>query len=176
MSKSGFASLIAKRMQSYPIKFGPALFVALALATCSPNSPKTDSADSCKSVQSVLITNAPPDSLQLDDFDLDTIAINDDILRIEITHGGGCKPHTYALYMSPAVFLESFPAQANLYLQHNANGDVCKALLHPTVCFDLRSLAALYQKFYQHIAPIRLNVYGYGKGQPQEKLSLLYVP
>lgn len=124
----------------------------------------------------VKITEAPADSLQLDDFNLKTMTINDDTLTIEISHSGGCQEHAYALFMSPSVFLESFPAQADLYLQHNANGDRCEALLQPKLCFDLRPVAEQYQKFYQRLDPIRINVYGYAKGQPPEKLSVIYQP
>jgi hypothetical protein len=122
------------------------------------------------------MTSAPPDSLQLDGFVLKTITISDDILTIGVTHGGGCKEHAYAVFMSPAVFLESFPAQANLYLQHNANGDRCKALLYPKLCFDLRPIAEQYQKFYQRLDPIQINVFGYSESQPGLKFSAFYLP
>jgi len=145
----------------------------LGLISCSPNGVEPAQTNSCAKVQ---ITEAPADSLQLDSFDLKTIAINADTLVIEIAHGGGCKQHAYALFMSPSVFLESFPAQANLYLQHNADGDLCKALLQPKICFDLRPVAEQYQKFYQRQDQIRINVFGYSTSQPGQKLSALYQP
>jgi len=148
----------------------PVLFCCLSLPACSPNSVEPLPANSCNKVQ---ITEAPADSLQLDDFDLKAITINNDTLFVDLVHGGGCREHFYDLFMSPSVFLESYPAQANLYLRHNANGDLCKALLHPKICFDLRPVAAQYFKFYQGKDPIRLNVYGYRAGQ---KLSALYLP
>jgi hypothetical protein len=125
---------------------------------------------------SVIIINAPPDSLQLDGFALHGIAITGDKLALDISHGGGCKQHAYALFMSPPAFLKSFPAQADLYLQHNGNGDLCEALLRPKLSFDLRPVAELYQKLYQRRDPIRINVYGYFQGQPGEKLSAMYMP
>jgi hypothetical protein len=112
----------------------------------------------------------------LDEFSLKAITINADSLVVEIAHGGGCKQHACALFMSPGVFLESFPAQANLYFQHDANGDRCKAMLRQKICFDLRPVAQLYQKFYQRNDPIQINVYGYLKGQSGQKLSATYRP
>lgn len=143
---------------------------------CSPNNIEPLPATSCDARETVIITATPPDSLQLDSFALDTIAVNGDTLSLEVTHGGGCKEHTYALYMSPGVFLESFPVQANLYLQHNANGDACKALLRKKVCVNVRPIAALYEKFYQRRDPIRINVHGHLPARPGEKLSVLYQP
>ena len=125
------------------------------------------------SCPAVKITDVPADSLRLDSFALKAISINADTLFIEIAHGGGCQQHDYALFMSPSVFAESFPVQASLYLRHNANGDLCKALLQPKLCFDLRPVAEQYRRFYGGLAPIRLNVYGYAGGK---KLDALYEP
>lgn len=124
----------------------------------------------------VVIVDVPPDSLQLDGFTLHGIAMNGDKLSLDISHSGGCKEHFYTLFMSPSAFLKSFPAQANLYLRHNGNGDLCEALLRPKLSFDLRAVAELYQKLYQRRDPIQINVYGYFQGQPGEKLSAIYSP
>jgi len=142
----------------------------LGLQHCSPSGVEPVPTASCPAVK---ITDVLADSLRLDGFDLKAISINADTLFIEIAHGGGCKPHDYALFMSPSVFAESFPVQACLYLRHNANGDLCKALLQQKTCFDLRPVAEQYRKFYGGLAPIRLNVYGYSRGQ---KLDALYEP
>lgn len=153
--------------------FVPLLPLLLGLITCSPNSVEPQPTESCPTVK---VVDTPADSLQLDSFELKQIAINGDTLFVEVSHGGGCEQHRYALFMSPSVFAESFPVQANLYFQHNANGDHCKALLRPKVCFDLRPVAALYQKFYGRKEQIRLNVFGYSPGQAAPKFSVIYQP
>lgn len=142
----------------------------LALLQCSPTGVEPLPTAFCPAIK---LTEVPADSLRLDSFDLKAISIKADTLFIEIAHGGGCKSHDYALFMSPSVFAESFPVQASLYLRHNANGDLCKALLQPKLCFDLRPVAEQYRKFYGDLASIRLNVYGYSVAQ---KLSALYEP
>jgi hypothetical protein len=124
----------------------------------------------------VIIVDVPPDSLQLDSFTLHGIAINGDKLALDISHGGGCARHFYTLFMSPGAFLKSFPAQANLYLQHEDNDDPCDALLRPKLSFDLRPIAELYQKLYRRRDPIQINVYRYFQSQPGEKLSAIYKP
>ena len=124
----------------------------------------------------VIIVDTPPASLQLDSFTLHGIAINGDKLALDISHGGGCKEHSYVLFMSPGVFLKSFPAQADLYLQHRANNDFCDALLRPQLSFNLRPVAESYEKLYHRRDPIQLNVYGYSRNQPGEKLSAMYEP
>jgi hypothetical protein len=142
----------------------------LALLHCSPSGVEPLPKASCPEIK---ITDVPTDSLRQDGFTLKTISIEVDKLFLEITHGGGCKQHDYELFMSPSVFAESFPVQASLYLRHNANGDLCKALLQPKLCFDLRPVAEQYRRFYGGLAPIRLNMHGYSSGQ---KLDALYEP
>jgi len=142
----------------------------LALLHCSPTGVEPLPTTSCSAIK---ITDLPADSLRLDGFTLKAISIKVDTLSIEVTHGGGGQQHDYALFMSPSVFAESFPVQASLYLRHNANGDLCKALLQPKLCFDLRPVAEQYRKFYGGLAPVRLNVYGHSAGQ---QLSALYEP
>lgn len=145
-------------------------FLLLGWWYCSPTGVEPLPTPACPAVK---ITDLPADSLRRDGFALKTIAIDADTLVLVITHGGGCKQHDYALFMSPSVFAESFPVQANLYLQHRANGDLCKALLQPKLCFDLRPVAEQYRKFYGGLAPIRLNVHGYAG---EQTLEALYEP
>lgn len=147
-----------------------ALVSALLFLQCSPNGIGPLPPAPCPPVT---ITDVPADSLRLDAFDLKAVSINGDTLFVDVTYGGGCQPHDYALFMSPSVFAESLPVQANLYLRHNANGEACKALLQAKLCFDLRPVAEQYRKFYGGLAPITLNMHGYSSGQ---KFSVLYEP
>lgn len=124
----------------------------------------------------VIITDQHPATLLLDPFSLKSMELVGDIIKIDITHGGGCKDHEYKLFMSPAAFLESFPVQANLYFQHNSNGDACKALIHTTVAFNLRPIAELYQNFYSRKDEIIINVFDYFENEPGHNLSVSYFP
>lgn len=122
----------------------------------------------------VIITEQPPDSLRLDPFALQSIAINGDILTMTIQHSGGCKEHDYALFMSPGSFLESYPVQANLYLRHEDNDDACEAYLTVRLSFNIRPVAELYQHFYGGKDEILINVFKYYETAPGEKLSASY--
>ena len=120
---------------------------------------------------SVSITDAPAESLQLDPFGLEGIAIVEDTITLNVTYSGGCKEHCFSLYMSPASFLESSPVQANLYLRHNSNGDACEAFINKTVSFNLRPVAELYQSLYGSYDEIIINVFGY---KSNEKINAHY--
>ena len=124
----------------------------------------------------VIITEQPPDSLQLDPFQLQSISISGDTLTLAVTHGGGCAEHDYTLFMSPAAFLESYPVQANLYLRHEDNDDPCDALLNATLSFNLRPVADLYQYYYGGKDEIIINVFNYDHSAPGNKLNVRYIP
>ncbi len=144
-------------------------FVGLLLGCVSPNEPLIGHVP-------VQITDQTPGSIQLHAFDLKSIAIVGDTISLDVTYGGGCKEHDFALFMSPAAFLESAPVQANLYLRHNNNGDSCKALIYTTASFDLRPIAQLYQQFYGRKDEIIINVFKYFENEPGGKLSASYFP
>ena len=121
----------------------------------------------------VIITNQPPNAIQLDPFDLEDIEIVGDSITLNITYSGGCEEHCFSLYMTPAAFLESYPVQANLYLRHNSNGDACEALVNESVSFNLRPIAELYKTAYGKYDEIVLNVYEY---KSNNKMSAGYFP
>jgi len=132
------------------------------------------SSNSCLDVSRfVIITNQPPNAIQLDPFDLEDIEIARDSITLNITYSGGCKKHDFSLCMSPAAFLESYPVQANLYLRHNSNGDACEALVNESLSFNLRSIAELYKTAYGKYDEIVLNVYEY---KSNNKMSASYFP
>ena len=109
----------------------------------------------------VIITDKSPDVVQLDPFDLESMEIVGDTVTLSISYAGGCEEHCFFLYMSPATFFESYPAQANLYLRHDSNGDACEALISEDISFNLRSVALLYKKIYGQFDEIVINVFEY---------------
>ncbi|MGV3708547.1 MAG: hypothetical protein ACO1Q7_06870 [Gemmatimonas sp.] len=60
------------------------------------------------------------------------------------------------------IFLESFPVQARARISHNANGDMCKALLMHDLRMSLRPLADAYRARYrQEHGSVLLSVQGF---------------
>jgi hypothetical protein len=127
-------------------------------------------------VYPVTISDLPLTAIQIAPFRLDTAYVAADTLDLSITHGGGCEAHFYFLYMSPAVFSESNPAQAEIYLQHIDNGDACDALLSPSLKFDLTPIAELYDQTFGHLDQITLNVHEFLTSDSGRILSVAYDP
>lgn len=138
---------------------------------------KCDStSQACDTTNYVIITEQPPDSIQLDSFDLNSVLVDADTMTLNISYSGGCKDHEFNLFMSPAAFLESNPVQANLYLRHNSHGDACEAYLTEEATFNLRPIAELYQHFYGQKDEIILNVFDYFEEAPGDHIRVSYLP
>lgn len=135
-----------------------------------------DASDLPIELKPVIISDAPQNMIKLDQFDLADISINGDTLKAVVRYGGGCWLHTLQVYMSPAAFLESNPVQANLYIRHYSNGDMCMAYIKDSVLIDLNPIANLYQNMYGQLDLIRINVYDYFDSLPGDFLYDYYDP
>ncbi|GEM_PF-609187 len=74
-----------------------------------------------------------------DNFTLLESNLHGDILTLLVQYGGGCETHAWALKTNGA-YAKSLPPQITLNLEHNANGDMCRALLTDTLEFDLSAI------------------------------------
>jgi hypothetical protein len=70
-----------------------------------------------------------------------------DTLVLSVTHGGGCRDHAYQL-LAGTVWMESLPVQVAARLSHDANGDMCRALLSRDVKVNLTPLRDAYRRAY----------------------------
>ncbi len=122
----------------------------------------------------VIATTLSPDSVQIDDYWLDSLSLSGDILTTYLHYSGGCHLHTYDLYWTPNSFLESEPVQVNLYLSHNGYNDPCDAVISESPSFDISRIRQSYTEGYGTPGKILLNVYGYFDDEPDEKITILY--
>lgn len=118
------------------------LFTVLLLAGCSqPTTKSSDQVPGKLTTQSAIIIAGSDggSAFPTDPANISAMAIEGDTLRLTVTHGGGCRDHTYQLY-TPGAVMKSYPPQMTIHLAHNANGDMCKALLTRELAFDLSPL------------------------------------
>ena len=124
----------------------------------------------------VIITDEPAPTLWRDYFNLNNAVISGNTLTLTVSYGGGCQPHDFALYMTPATFMESYPVQANLVLRHNAHSDECKAYLTQDIQFNLRPIADRYRFFYGGYDNIILNIRHHPASSQAQGRSITYSP
>lgn len=126
------------------------------------------------SEREVIITDTPPRRLLLGSYQIDSAEVADDTLAVWVSYGGGCQIHEFRLFMSPAVFAESSPVQADLYLQHIDHFDLCEALLSERLDFDVSAIAEVYRELYQTGGTVRLNLFEYNSGAITSDFHVLY--
>lgn len=72
----------------------------------------------------------------VDGFDIDSTAVVTDTLLVYVNYCGGCKEHDFFLFGSTA-WGESDPPVMWMVIIHDGHWDMCKALIHKTLRFDL---------------------------------------
>lgn len=66
--------------------------------------------------------------------------IEGNMLKITVSHSGGCGAHKFTLYGSRNI-QKSLPPIRGLFLHHDLNGDNCRALIEHELSFDISDFA-----------------------------------
>lgn len=78
-------------------------------------------------------------NIKTDSFTLLESSLEGDNLILLVQYGGGCREHEWKLKTNGA-YAKSLPPQITLNLEHNANSDMCRALVTDTLEFNLEPL------------------------------------
>ncbi|MEJ6680642.1 MAG: hypothetical protein QNL21_00970 [Flavobacteriales bacterium] len=81
-------------------------------------------------------------NIKTDSFRLLESNVEGDNLILLVQYGGGCEEHEWKLKTNGA-YAKSLPPKITLNLEHNANGDRCRALLTDTIEFNLEPVRYL---------------------------------
>ena len=90
------------------------------------------------------------------DFPMDLYGINEleiveDQLLINVSYGGGCEQHDFLVISSNTQINEEGDQIDALYLSHDANNDVCEALiLEHQLCFDISNIISGDVVYFSH--------------------------
>jgi hypothetical protein len=71
-----------------------------------------------------------------DPFDILSTKVSGDTLTVTVQYGGGCEPHDFQMHQNMR-WMKSMPPQLNLYLEHESNNDMCRAMITQDLHFDL---------------------------------------
>ena len=83
-----------------------------------------------------------------DDYDLEGARVEGDTLYAELAFSGGCADHDFTLCWPDQAFMESWPVQAALEIQHEDNDDACDGWLYEERAFDLVPLQQAWRAEY----------------------------
>ena len=86
------------------------------------------------------LNQSKSDSLKNDPITLTDVAIVGDCLKLTLQYGGGCKEHQFDLALIlPESNTPPF-SPPTFELRHNANNDLCKALITKEYSFDISGI------------------------------------
>ncbi len=86
-----------------------------------------------------LIEGSNTNLIKRDPLNVNSVSLNKDEIKFNVSYSGGCKEHVVELYSFKEI-QKTNPAQVTLLLSHNSNGDMCEAYLSKTVSFNLYNL------------------------------------
>jgi len=72
----------------------------------------------------------------VDLFTIEQLIVKGDTLFVMVNYGGGCEQHDFTMNTN-MMWLKSNPPQLNLFMEHNAHGDKCRAVIKETLAFDI---------------------------------------
>ena len=120
------------------------LFSLILLAVSCEKS----SINSCPDViENVNLTDFP-----MDEFGVNEIEVTEDELLINVTYGGGCENHDFNMILLDESLIDGGSQQNQiLSLSHDANNDVCYALiLEHELCFNISNIENQGVLYFYH--------------------------
>lgn len=108
--------------------------------TAASDAASNDSPAETHAIQLVDEQDLPATS---DAFDVVDATIDGDTLRLRVFYGGGCEPHTFAVSVSREWTGDS-PVTTNVFIAHDAHGDMCEAAITKELLIDLSDLKRAY--------------------------------
>jgi hypothetical protein len=115
------------------------LVIIIVLSNCKTKQPV--GMEMPKDVKEIIIDMKANLNEQGDAYNIDSLKVNEDILSIFVQYSGGCQPHVFDLYNN-GIATRSIPPQTTIILKHNANKDMCRALISQELKFNISKLKA----------------------------------
>ncbi|MEN9639145.1 MAG: hypothetical protein RLZZ262_1013 [Bacteroidota bacterium] len=149
--RSELACIIAGKLSRMKNRISVLLVSSLALMLCHCKSKKEAAVPTTNTEKREVIKGDPKRTLDIDNsyvwpgstdpFKVLSAQISDqDSLIVEVEYGGGCKDHEFRL-VTNGNLKKSMPAQGTLYLEHESNDDMCRALIRQKLAFFIGNLA-----------------------------------
>jgi hypothetical protein len=128
---------------------------------------------------SVEIVDLPPDSIQIDHFILNQVAVAGDTLAATVTYGGGVGHHYFFAFMSPDSFLGTDSSEAHLYLRYYRDEEAQKyggigLQVQRKLRFDLTRIAEACWNQFHRSRTIRIVMHGYNGVETERIIESAY--
>lgn len=119
--------------------------------------------------QIILFHNSPGPDFSNNPAVIELAQISEDTLQLTVSYSGGCREHHFKLFGSRSI-IKTNPPQAEIYLSHNSNGDMCEAWITENIKFDLSPLKNYFQQNFGNNGPLLLRIYEPGNNRLYDPL------
>lgn len=133
------------------------------------NAPVSNTANMNSYNQIILFHNSPGPDFHNNHAVIESTWISKDTLILVVSYSGGCREHQFKLFGSRSI-LKTNPSQAEFYLSHNSNNDMCEAWITITVKFDISPFKDYYKQNFGDGGPVLLRIYEPGTNRMYEPL------
>ena len=119
------------------VNFRHSIFLALILlSACRTSKDVSSSVNENQSFPALIIQDNYKPAKDNGLFNVTAVSINKNLMTIDVQYSGGCAEHEFKLY-TDKNYSKSKPPKLNLTLEHNPNGDMCKAIKSEQLIFDI---------------------------------------
>ncbi len=115
------------------------LIIIITFAACHNKGLKQANNPTSSSQPKVIIDQKVNMNDKGDNYSIDSLKINADVLSVFVSYSGGCKEHSFELY-SNTDYTKSTPTEIILCLKHKANSDACRSFISKEVTFKISDL------------------------------------
>ncbi len=109
------------------------LSILLMALGCEEDAPANES---LKATLTNSQTDHMADYLESDAFNLYDVRLEGTLLQLDVGYSGGCEEHDFYLVWPEGIDLP-YPLEFDVYLAHDANGDMCEAYPRETLEIDI---------------------------------------
>lgn len=111
------------------------ILLGISCTNCKSTKKAAESNKNNKQLNPITLYSEPVDSLKTDYFDIDSVSVHDQVLKVYVTYGGGCGEATFDMYYKPQL-MTVLPHRNFLLLKLNDN-DPCRELIQKELLYDL---------------------------------------
>ena len=108
----------------------------ILLGGCKTSKDVASSVDGGQSIPVLIVQDNYKPAKDNGLFNINQVTLNKNLITIDVQYSGGCAEHEFKLY-TDKNYSKSQPPKLNLTLEHNPNGDMCKAIKSEQIVFDV---------------------------------------
>lgn len=109
---------------------------AASCKLCKKNKDENTATVTTPAVDNLIVQKGFVSPTDNDPISINSISIEENILKLEVEYSGGCEKHEYKLYFD-GNYKKSMPPKASFILVHDNKGDQCRSIVTETLTFDI---------------------------------------